>query len=99
MTDLDFVDRAGWHELYRRKSDGSLWRLGCDDKYQQRFLVCVEGVENWVDFDSRSLEEQLLLQHRGGLGLEKCISLGCENPELLGSDFCLNHTYEQGVRK
>src|SRR5437868_14126165 len=36
MTELELVDRANWYELYRRKGDGSYWRLNADDKYQQR---------------------------------------------------------------
>ena len=99
MSELELVDRANWYELYRHKSDGSHWRLDADDKYQQRFLVQIEDLANWSTFDSSSLEKALLLGRRGGLSEDTCIQQGCNERMLKGSAFCLNHTFERGVRK
>ncbi|WIT12121.1 hypothetical protein PFX98_00520 [Paucibacter sediminis] len=99
MEDLELVERANWLELYRRKSDDSYWRLTAAEKYEQRFLIRIENVQGWSSFDSAPLERQLLLERRGGLGKEACITQGCSQPVVLGSAFCLEHTYERGVRK
>lgn len=99
MRELEFIDRKNWHELYRRVEDGTHWRLDADDKFQQRYLVRIDDIQNWAAFDSSELEKQLLVESRGGLGSEQCICAGCSDPVLLGSAFCLNHTYERGVRK
>ncbi|MCV2357344.1 hypothetical protein LNV09_24655, partial [Paucibacter sp. B2R-40] len=99
MRELEFVDRKNWYELYRRTEDETHWRLDAEDKFQQRYLVRIEDPANWEDFDSTELEKRLLLESRGGLGPEGCICLGCSAPVLLGSAFCLDHTYERGVRK
>jgi hypothetical protein len=99
MTELELIDRKQWFELYRRRANGTLWRLDADDKYQQRFLICVDGVQDWWLYDARQLQEELLLERRGGLGAERCIWQGCSKRVLHGSAFCLQHTYDQGVRK
>jgi hypothetical protein len=99
MAELELVDRANWYELYRHKADGSHWRLGADEKYEQRFLVRIDDLAIWSTFDSSPLEKALLLERRGGLSHEVCIQQGCNERTLKGSAFCLNHTFERGVRK
>jgi hypothetical protein len=99
MLQLEFIERANWYELYRHKSNGTYWRLDADDKYQQRFLIRVERIEEWSTVDSSQLEMSLLLNRRGGVGADKCIQMGCGEFVLNGSAFCLKHTYERGVRK
>jgi hypothetical protein len=99
MAELELVDRANWFELYRRNSDGSLWRLDVQNKYQQRYLVRIDERSGWENFDASIVEMTLLLEHRGGLGTSSCIQQGCTSPTVKGSAFCLSHTYERGVRK
>lgn len=99
MAELEFVERANWFELYRRKADGSHWRLDADDKYQQGFLVQIESLEGWATFDASPLEKALLLEHRGGYADEVCVQQGCNGRTLRGSAYCLDHTFEHGVRK
>ena len=96
MRELEFIDRKNWHELYRRPEDGTHWRLDAEDKFQQRYLVRIDDRQNWDSFDSSELEKQLLLESRGGLGAAQCVCAGCRVQVLLGSAFCLNHTYERG---
>jgi hypothetical protein len=99
MTELELVSRSNWYELYRRKADGSYWRLDADDKLQQRFLVQIDALETWPTYSSAPLEMALLIERRGGLSAEVCVQQGCPESVLKGSAFCLNHTYERGVRK
>ena len=99
MLELELVDRKIWHELYCRPDDGTHWRLDAEDKFQQRYLVQIEDRAGWESFDSSELEKQLLLESRGGLGSEACSCAGCSASVLLASAFCLNHTYDRGVRK
>jgi hypothetical protein len=99
MSQLEFVERKDWYELYRRTTDHSLWRLDAEDKYQHRFLIRVDDGSEWWAFDARPLQEALLYESRGGLGSSKCIWQGCSEQVIKGSAMCLKHTYEQGVRK
>lgn len=99
MGELELVERANWYELYRRKSDSTYWRIASPDKYESRFLIRIEDLNGWSTFDSTPLEQQLLLQSRGGLGKESCMVQGCCQLVVLNSAFCLAHTYERGVRK
>ena len=96
---LELVEQHGWYELYRNKEDGSYWRLDRGDKYQERFIVRIAEPGTWQTFDATELEKQLLLTHRGGLRTERCIVAGCKSTVLQKSAFCLDHTYERGVRK
>jgi hypothetical protein len=99
LAQLEFLDRADWYELYRHKIDGTHWRLEAADKYQQRFLVRIDDIGNWKTYDSSPLEKGLLLESRGGLSSEACMWRHCGAPSLKGSAYCLDHTYEKGVRK
>ncbi|GAA5170134.1 hypothetical protein GCM10025770_32620 [Viridibacterium curvum] len=99
LSQLEFVAREQWYELYRHKEDGSLWRLDADDKYQQRFLVKIDNAETWATFDATQLEQGLLLESRGGLSEDRCKWKSCESRAIQRSAFCVVHTYEQGVRK
>ncbi len=99
LSQLELIDRANWCELYRHKLDGSFWRLDAADKYQQRFLVRIADETNWANFDASALEKALLLAERGGFGTSTCIRQGCSAPTLQRSAFCLEHSYEQGLRR
>jgi hypothetical protein len=99
LPELELVSREGWYELYRRRSDGTYWRLDADDRYQQRFLVRIDNLNSWASFDSTGLEKTLLLEKRGGLSEERCLWKDCESLSVNGSAYCVDHTYATGVRK
>ena len=99
LAELELVAQEGWHELYRHKTDGSFWRIDREDKYQERFMVKIKDFGTWQSFDSTQLEMQLLLDYRGGHSQDRCLVVGCEARAVRASAFCLEHTYERGVRK
>lgn len=99
LAELEQVAQADWYDLYRRRRDGSLWRVDHEDKYQERFIVRIPSVLNWESFDSSPMEKQLLFSTRGGESEERCLVAGCSSKAIKGSAFCLEHTYERGVRK
>jgi hypothetical protein len=96
---LELVERHGWYSLYQRRSDGSYWRLDQEDKYQGSYIVRISIPETWRTFDATHLEKQLLLAQRGGLAAERCLVAGCASTAIRKSAFCLDHTYERGVRR
>jgi hypothetical protein len=98
LAQMELLDRAEGHELYRRVSDDTHWRLDTEGK-QQRFLVRIDDPRNWKLFDSTPLEKALLLQSRGGMSSEPCMWQRCEASSINGSAYCLDHTYEKRVRK
>ncbi|GLS13064.1 hypothetical protein GCM10007935_04920 [Hydrogenophaga electricum] len=99
LAELEHVAQADWYDLYRHKHDGSLWRVDREDKYQGRFIVRVPSLSDWESFDSSPLEKQLLLSARGGESEDRCLIAGCSAKAIKASAFCLEHTYERGVRK
>lgn len=99
LSELKLVARASFFELYRRKTDGSYWRLDVADRYQQRFLIRIAQPEGWAEFDAAAQEKALLLKQRGGLATGTCVQQGCSAVPLQGSAFCLDHAYAQGLRK
>lgn len=99
MADLERIDGNARHELYRRKSDGTYWRLDSLETFEQRFLVKLEQPEAWASFDASALERRLLLEHRGGTTEGSCQWKDCRAATLVGSAFCVDHTYEMGARK
>jgi len=99
LDELAFVAQEGWYELYRHKTDGSLWRIDVEDKYQQRFMVEIKDSASWHTFDSGPLQKQLLFGSRSGDSEQRCLVAGCQRHALHGLAFCLEHAYERGIRK
>lgn len=97
--DFALIDQCGFYELYQYKIDKTFWRLDKADKYQVQFLVRMESLDDWVNFDSRNLEMSLLLKTRGN-SIKKCIWAGCGRISLQRLVYCELHAYlEMGVRK
>ncbi|WP_316749614.1 hypothetical protein [Pedobacter gandavensis] len=97
--DFALIDQSGFYELYQYKIDKTYWRLEKADKYQVQFLVRMESLNDWVNFDSRNLEIGLLLKTRGN-SIKKCIWAGCGEISLQRIVYCELHAYlEMGIRK
>lgn len=99
LSDLVLVDRANWRRLYRHKESGILWTIDEWDKYQQAFLFRVRRVDAWATEDHSELEKALLFATRGGASEDHCHLARCDQPALQGSAFCLDHSYEHGIRR
>jgi hypothetical protein len=99
LMELEFMERVDWYELYRHRKDGSLWRIEVLDKYQQSYLTRIDNSSNWSSFDASALQKSLLLESRGGLLSDVCIEKDCIDRCLKGSVFCLNHSFQRGIRK
>ena len=99
LAELELVARQDWRKLYRHKLDGSLWAIDEWDKYQQQFLFRVGSVDHWSTEDHTAEEKALLLSSRGGTGDGTCLWKGCGNRNVRGVVYCIDHLYEQGVRR
>jgi hypothetical protein len=98
LGQLELVESANWRDLYKRKSDGSLWSLDAWDKYQERFLVRVRNLSEWSTEDHMELEKSLFLAERGESN-DPCRWANCGNKALSRMDFCVDHAYQQGLRR
>lgn len=96
---LEIRERRNWVELYQCSSCGVFWRIDVYDKYQTRYVVRIENPTLWEQFDSQSLEKELLVNHRGGYLESNCSMKGCPHKKVKGSAYCVNHLFEYGVRK
>jgi len=96
---FELVDRASWYRLYRRKEDGTYWRLDEWDKLQTQYFVRIDDRASWQNFDAVPLQIDLLRTSRGASG-ETCRWAGCSNCALTDLAFCEQHAYrEMGVRR
>jgi hypothetical protein len=99
LAELEFLSRENWRKLYRHKVDGSHWAIDAWDKYQQQFLFRVCSIEHWSTEDRTKEEKALLLNGRGGIGDSACLWRDCSGRIVRGMVYCIDHLYEQGVRR
>jgi hypothetical protein len=88
-----------WVELKQCTTCGQLWRIDVWDKYQVRFVAKIESELDWASVDTVSLQKELMLASRGGLGDSKCVCMGCDNQVVKNMAICIEHLYETGNRR
>jgi hypothetical protein len=99
LAELELVTRENWRKLYRHKADGSHWVVDEWDKCQQQFLLRVGSIEQWSTEDHTAEEKALLLNSRGGTEDGTCLWKDCSGRNVRGTVYCIDHLYEQGVRR
>lgn len=99
LKELELIERKGWLNLYKSKNDGSYWRIDEADKYQTRFLVRINSLNDWYNLNTVHMEKRLLLNNRGGTEEELCQWQGCNQKALKGCALCVDHIYDMGVRE
>ncbi len=97
-SQLELVEKKGWRELYRAK-DGTYWRLDAVDKNQTRYMLRVDDLDTWWEFDATELEKNLLRESRGESADRLCRWKGCSNPALLKMEICAEHAFQYGLRE
>jgi hypothetical protein len=95
---LKLIESQNWRDLYRA-TDGTYWRLDAYDKYQTRYLLRIDDLDTWWQFDSTALEKELLRQSRSESPNRRCRWINCENPALHKLEICVDHAYSQGLRE
>ncbi|SEI82193.1 hypothetical protein SAMN05216327_10498 [Dyadobacter sp. SG02] len=98
-ADFNFIEGAGWYELYQYNYDQSFWRLDRFDKLQEQFFVKLPFTDDWANYNSQEMEIELLRKTRGAT-TTPCVWQECGKPSLMGLAFCERHAYfEMGIRK
>lgn len=95
---LSRVEGSKSSSLFQAR-DGSFWILDSKGKSPVRHLIRVADPETWKKLDRSALEKAYLLEARGGVSAEICVWAGCSNRRLKESAFCLDYTFEVGVRE
>ena len=67
------------------------------DKYQQRFLVRIDELASWHTYTQVPLKKRFSWIVE--VALARCVRQDCAQLVLKGSAFCLDHTFERGIRK
>ncbi len=98
LNNLEKIDTQGWYELYKCRECNQYWRINIWDKYQSRFAVKIDNIENWQKYDESELIKEMIVNKRG-LQEKNCIMSGCKNKRLRQSVYCIDHAYENGLRK
>jgi hypothetical protein len=96
---LNKEDSSVWLELFKCKSCGQYWRIDVFDKLQARFVVKIEDIKNWKEFDASLLVKRLILKNRGGSTNKECVWANCTNKRVKGVAYCIDHLYDCGIRR
>jgi len=99
VNSLSEVDQGSWVTLFRCPICGQYWRVNEWDKYQTQFAIKLDSDSNWEDLDATQLEKGYLLKSRGGTTQDECIWAKCQNKQVKGVMYCVDHLYETGARK
>ena len=99
LAALEFIQHGETANLYRHKHTGEFWRLDSREKFDTRYLTRVPGEQRWQEYDATEAEKALLFKHRGGEATDRCRWSGCASNAIKGSAFCLDHTFQMGVRE
>ena len=96
---LERLDTWDWKHLNRCRFCGQLWRTDEWDKYVTQFAIKLDRSEAWREFNSVSLEKELLLRSRGGTEPGECAWVGCKAHVLRGFALCVDHVYASNIRR
>jgi hypothetical protein len=88
---------TNWKTLFVCTQCEMLWATDIADKYQVRLAMKVATIDGW-DTESTDLRKEFLLQSHGGLGTAPCGWIGCENIQVKGSAYCVDHLFATGAR-
>jgi len=97
QNNLILLDRDNWVKLMECSTCKQLWRIDEWDKHTL-YAVKLPIQSGWESFDSKSLIKEKMVMNHGGLSKNKCIWSGCNNMQLKGIAYCINHLYETGAR-
>lgn len=98
---VEIVDRkdSGWGELRICRICGQHWQLDKWDKLQTICAIKIDFPDDWQNYDDKSDRMQLLIDSRGGLSEVRCIKAICQNKAFKSLAYCLEHSYEIGLRE
>ncbi|MBG13737.1 MAG: metal-binding protein [Thalassobium sp.] len=90
-------DIGDWVKLMECPVCGQLYKVDEWDKYQTCYAVKVPSPEGWREFDGERLIKERMMENRGGLASKVCMRSGCEEKQVNGSAYCVNHLYAGGT--
>ncbi len=96
---LNEIAKGNWVTLMECPECNQLWKVDEWDKFQTLYAVKIPEKEGWQDFDNVSLIKDKMISNRGGLTETKCMWADCNNIQVKGSAYCINHLYETGARE
>ena len=96
---LNKIAAGSWVKLMECPDCAQLWKVDEWDKLQTLYAVKISEKENWERFDSIPLIKEKMVLNRGGLIETECMWAGCNNMQIKGSAYCVNHLYETGARE
>ena len=96
--ELDQIDSGDWILLMQCKSCKQMYRVDVWDKLQTIYALKITSEENWKTAKSENLIKERIIQNRGGITEDNCVWKDCDEKQVEGSAFCVNHIYSSGVR-
>jgi len=95
---LDQLDVGEWALLMQCKLCKQLYKVDVWDKLQTIYAVKIPLKENWKVFEADHLIKERIIKNRGGLTQGDCAWINCNEKQVKGSAFCVNHIYSSGTR-
>ena len=94
------LERRGDRELFQCTECGAYWRIDRQTFATERFAWRMpEFREDWDQVSKEEEEKAMLLASRGGTTEESCIWAGCKKMRIPGVVYCVDHLYNQGIRR
>ncbi|MBG21926.1 MAG: metal-binding protein [Idiomarinaceae bacterium] len=98
VAEFSELDVGNWVYLMKCPTCGQLWRVDEWDKYQPQYAVKLPTSENWQAFEAIPLIKKKMVENRGGISEQLCMWRNCNEKQVNGSAFCVDHLYETGAR-
>ena len=98
VAEFSELDVGNWVYLMKCPTCGQLWRVDEWDKYQPQYAVKLPTSENWQAFEAIPLIKKKIVENRGGISEQLCMWRNCNEKQVNGSAFCVDHLYETGAR-
>lgn len=93
------IDGKDWKRLYICTECNTHWVIDEWDKYSFQVAVKIDSSENWNENQFLTERKSLLLTSRNGLGNSKCLWVDCNETQVKGSAYCIDHLWNTGARK
>jgi len=93
------INSEDWRHLVKCSSCGQLWQVDEWDKYHHGIGIKYFGaIDNWETISDLEIRKEIIIENHNGISNTEYQWNNCKNNSLGDMVFCVDHTYENGIR-